>query len=88
MTPEHVRAARGWLGWSKSELAQRASLPVRVIEDFEGGQKLPPAHEIETIRNVFVSQGLRPFYDQHGLAAGVAYAAPQSDRRPSYGGSD
>ena len=37
MTIEQLRAARGLLGWSQSELAERAGLSLPTVKRLEGG---------------------------------------------------
>ena len=41
LTAEQSRAARGWLGWSQSELASRASVSLSAVRDFEKGRHVP-----------------------------------------------
>ena len=42
MTPEQCRAARALLGWSQSDLEEKASVSRKTLADFEGGKKKRP----------------------------------------------
>ena len=42
MTPEQCRAARALLGWSQSDLEEKASVARKTLADFEGGKKKRP----------------------------------------------
>jgi transcriptional regulator with XRE-family HTH domain len=39
ITPEQSRAARGWLGWSQQDLAERAGIAKNTVYGFERGQR-------------------------------------------------
>jgi hypothetical protein len=39
ITPEQCRAARAWLNWTQAELAQRASVGLSSVKDFEKGSR-------------------------------------------------
>jgi ribosome-binding protein aMBF1 (putative translation factor) len=39
ISPEQCRAARAWLGWSQTELAQRARVGLSSVKDFERGSR-------------------------------------------------
>jgi transcriptional regulator with XRE-family HTH domain len=72
LTPEQSRAARGWLGWSQAQLAERAHLSLRTLQAFEKGEKRPIANNIAAIRAAIEKAGIRLLFDEHGQAAGVA----------------
>jgi ribosome-binding protein aMBF1 (putative translation factor) len=59
MSPEQCRAARGWLRWSRSDLAAKAAVPLNVIHDFESDRRLPVAVNLQAIRKAFHDAGLR-----------------------------
>lgn len=71
MSPEQSRAARGWLGWSQSELARRAHVSLSTVRDFELGQRTPIANNITAIRRAIEDAGVRLVFDQDGKAAGI-----------------
>ena len=58
MTPEHCRAARGWLGWSQSELASAAGTGLSTVKDFEGGRRTPIANNLAAIRAALEREGI------------------------------
>jgi DNA-binding transcriptional regulator YiaG len=71
VTPEQSRAARGWLGWSQTEFARRASVSVRTVQVFEGGEKRPHANSITAMRRAIEAAGIRLVFDKNGAAAGI-----------------
>src|SRR5438477_9095003 len=72
MSPEQTRAARAWLGWSQSELAKRAHLSLGTVQAFERGETVPLANNIAAMRRALEEAGIRPVFDQIGMAAGIA----------------
>jgi transcriptional regulator with XRE-family HTH domain len=50
ITAEQVRAARGFVGWSQSDLAQAANIGRVTISDFEAGKRRPRATSLNAIR--------------------------------------
>jgi transcriptional regulator with XRE-family HTH domain len=70
MSPEQSRAARGWLGWSQTELARRASVSLSTIRDFETGVRTPIANNIAAMRRAIEDAGIE-FVDDAGEAAGI-----------------
>ena len=58
MTPEHCRAARGWLGWSQSELASASGTGLSTVKDFEGGRRTPIANNLAAIRAALEKAGI------------------------------
>ena len=58
MMPEQSRAARGWLGWSQTELAKRANISLSTVRDFEIGKRSPIANNIAAMRAAFEAAGI------------------------------
>ena len=58
MKAEMVRAARGALGLSQTELAQRAGLHLQTIVGLERGENAPSSATLQKIRSVFERNGL------------------------------
>lgn len=58
MSPEQCRAARGWLGWSQQELADRAKVGLSTLRDFEGRRRKPIANNLEAIRRALEVAGI------------------------------
>jgi len=75
LTPEHSRAARGWLDWTQDELAKKANVSLSTIRDFEKGRRVPIANNIDAIRRVFEAHGVK-LLDDGGRAAGIAIVDP------------
>jgi len=58
MSPEQVRAARSWLGWSQSRLAQEAHVGLSTVKDYESGKRLPIANNREAIQRALEANGI------------------------------
>lgn len=81
MTPAQCRAARGLLGWSQSELGERARVAQKTITKFESEASVPQPRTIEALVKVFEHEGV-VFFDPTetvvtavGIRAGSAAAA-------------
>lgn len=59
MSPEQLRAARNWLGWTQQELAAEANVGLSTIKDYENGKRNPIANNINAIRLVLVRAGMK-----------------------------
>jgi transcriptional regulator with XRE-family HTH domain len=59
--PAQVRAARAWLGWTRTDLARAAGLSVESIRDFEIGRTDPRASTLAKMEAAFRAAGLRIF---------------------------
>ena len=57
MTPEQCRAARAWLSWSQTELAERAQIGLSTLKDFEAGKREPIANNRKAIQAVLEREG-------------------------------
>ena len=71
MSPEQSRAARGWLGWSQSELAKQAHVALRTVASFERGEITPRYNNIAALRRAIEAAGVRLVFSKDGTAAGV-----------------
>jgi transcriptional regulator with XRE-family HTH domain len=58
MSPEQLRAARNWLGWTQQELAEEAKVGISTIKDYESGKRSPIANNVNAIRLVLVRAGM------------------------------
>jgi DNA-binding transcriptional regulator YiaG len=74
MSPEQSRAARGWLGWSQTELARRASVSLSTVRDFETGARTPIANNIAAMRRAIEDAGISLVFDGTGKPTGIAFA--------------
>jgi ribosome-binding protein aMBF1 (putative translation factor) len=59
MSPEQVRAARGWLGWSQAELAEHANVGLSTVKDYERGERTPIPNNLEAIKKALEKAGMR-----------------------------
>jgi ribosome-binding protein aMBF1 (putative translation factor) len=73
LSPEQSRAARGWLDWSQSDLAEKAHVSQSTIRDFEKGRRTPIANNIDAMRRVFEGEGLTFENDANGNATGISF---------------
>lgn len=58
ITITQIRAARGILGWSQTELADQAGLTQRTITDIETGKSRPSYAALTSIESVFSQSGV------------------------------
>jgi ribosome-binding protein aMBF1 (putative translation factor) len=72
MSPEQSRAARGWLGWSQTELATRARVSLSTVRDFETHARTPIANNIAAMRRAIEAAGIE-LIDEDGKAVGIRY---------------
>jgi len=80
LTIEQLRAARGLLGWSQSELAERAGLSLPTVKRVEGDAG-PRVSEVAraTLRRALESAGVE-FIDENGGGPGVRLRKRTSKR--------
>jgi ribosome-binding protein aMBF1 (putative translation factor) len=78
MRPEHIRAARAWLGWQQAELAARARVSLSTVRDFEKGRHTPIANNISAMRKAIEGAGVK-FLEQNGVIVGIVGADAQGD---------
>jgi ribosome-binding protein aMBF1 (putative translation factor) len=71
MSPEQVRAARGWLGWSQQDLAKRASVGLSTVKDFENGNRKPIANNLLAIQRAIEAEGVELVFDPQGKPIGI-----------------
>lgn len=72
MSPEQCRAARGWLGWSQQQLANRANVSLSTVRDFEKGRHSPIMNNIAGIRGAIESAGMCLLYDRDHKPIGIS----------------
>ena len=73
ITIEQLRAARGLLGWSQTELAVRAGLSLPTVKRLEGG--FGPRVSVEArakLQQALEAAGVE-FIDENGGGAGVRF---------------
>ena len=59
MSPEQVRAARNWLAWTQAELADRASVGLSTVKDYEGGKRTPIQNNLVAIQRALEAGGIQ-----------------------------
>jgi transcriptional regulator with XRE-family HTH domain len=73
ITIEQLRAARGLLGWSQTELATRAGLSLPTVKRLEGGFGPRVSDEARAkLREALEAAGI-DFIDENGGGAGVRF---------------
>lgn len=73
LTPAQCRAARGWLDWNQRDLADRASVSISTIRDFESGKRTPIANNLEALRRAIEAVGIQLVF-RKGKPFGIAIA--------------
>lgn len=76
MTPEQCRAARGWLGWSQQELAEKARVGISTVRDFEAARRNPIANNLDAMRRVLQAAGIAFETDDDGEPTGIGFRKP------------
>ena len=81
LTIEQVRAARGLLGWSQSDLAKRAGLSLPTVKRVEAGTGPRVSEEARTkLQRTLESAGV-VFIDENGDGPGVRLRKRQERKR-------
>ena len=72
-----LRAARGLLGWSQTDLAEAAKIGRATIADFESGKREPYVRTIDELRAALESAGVEfTNGDQPGVRMKAGYKPP------------
>jgi transcriptional regulator with XRE-family HTH domain len=79
-TREQCRAARGLLGWSQQELADRSRVGIVTVHQLEAGLSRPRNATFEVIQRAFEAAGVE-FIDENGGGPGVRLKKRQQ-RKP------
>lgn len=72
LMPEQCRAARGWLGWTQQELADKAGVGLSTLRAFESGQRAPIRNNLDALRRAIEAAGVRLVFAVDGKATGIA----------------
>ena len=76
-TIDQLRAARGLLGWSQSELAARAGLSLPTVKRLEGGFGARVSDEAQIkLQKAIEAAGIE-FIDENGGGLGVRFQKPR-----------
>ena len=77
MTNEQLRAARGLLGWSQSELAARAGLSLPTVKRLEAGFGPHVSNEARAkLQRAIEAAGIE-FIDENGGGLGLRFRKPR-----------
>jgi transcriptional regulator with XRE-family HTH domain len=79
LSPEQCRAARGWLGWTQDELAQRAKVALSTVRAFESGLHTPIGNNLDAIQRALEGGGIKLVFEQ-GAPTGVEGKSRISER--------
>lgn len=71
LAPEQSRAARAWLDWSQEQLAERASVSLSTVRDFEKGRRTPIRNNLEAIAKALEGNGVRLLFKTDGNPSGI-----------------
>ena len=88
MIPEQCRAARGWLGWSQQDLADRANVGLSTVRDFEAGRRQPIANNLVAMQLAFERAGIHLVFGPDGEATGIEFRNVGSFSTTSAGSDD
>jgi transcriptional regulator with XRE-family HTH domain len=58
LSPAQCKAARALLGWSQSDLAQRAKVATSTVADFERAARTPVTNNLEAVKAAFQANGI------------------------------
>lgn len=78
ISARQCRAARGALGWSQGELADRARVSRSMIVDFEKGTRMPIEATIGSVRDALETAGMTFVFGGDGVA-GVLFDQSDGD---------
>jgi hypothetical protein len=81
MTPEQCRAARGWIGWSQTDLAGAAHVGIATVKDFERGSRNPIANNRAAMKAALEAKGIGFSFDDDGKPTGITFL-PLSATKP------
>lgn len=79
ISSEQIRAARALLGWSQSDLMNRAGLSLTTVKRMEAddiGPGRSSAENVATVQRVIEAAGVQ-FIPENGGGAGVRMAKPK-----------
>ena len=75
ITSAQCRAARGLVGWSQQQLANKAGIGTVAVHQLENGTRQPRRATLDVVRRAFEAAGVE-FIDENGGGAGVRLRKP------------
>ena len=76
MSPAQTRAARALLNWSQEQLAEKASVSVTTLRNYERGATVAMTNNLNAMRGALEAAGV-VFIPENGGGAGVRLARPE-----------
>ena len=67
LAPEQIRAARGFLNWSRADAAAAAHISVSTLARLEQGAAQPHAATVQMLRLAFEREGILFTFDPPGV---------------------
>ena len=80
--PSQTKAARALLGWTQQDLAQRATVAVSTIADFERDKRQPVLNNLEAVRSALENAGISFLPGGAVLGRPPRVAAPEGHSNP------
>jgi len=77
MKPEQSRAARGWLGWTQAKLAEKSSVGLSTVKDYEAGKRIPIDNNLKAMRKALESVGIR--FTQDAVSGPIGVLAEDTE---------
>lgn len=74
ISPGQTRAARALLGWSQTELAERAGVGRSTVDKLERGEGKPKADFVAAIQRAIEAAGVHPIHEDQWGGEGVRKA--------------
>ncbi len=71
LTPGQIRAARGWLGLTQGEVADRAKIGLSTVRDLETERRQISSAMLEAIRTALEAEGVQFTYWSDGKPRGI-----------------
>jgi len=72
ISPNQLRAARAWLGWSRGKLTLKSGVSERAIARYELGRSVPHDDTLVRLRDTFEAEGIRfQFVGAVGTGIGI-----------------
>jgi ribosome-binding protein aMBF1 (putative translation factor) len=75
MKPEQSRAARGWLGWTQADLADKARVGLSTVKDHEAGKRTPIQNNLDAMRRALEAAGIT--FTEAGICGPIAEPAEE-----------
>ena len=81
MSPSQSRAARALLNWSQEQLAEKASVSVTTLRNYERGATVPVTNNLNAMRTALEAAGV-VFLDEDDGGPGVRLRKAKRARKP------